>query len=671
MAKQNDDIISPRLQNGILASALADLQKYDNVTFHYKDNNGTNSIPEFKSNSILVDAANKAKNQRTSRLTSDNNSPLSTYRGIIGTALRNEVSSVENGYIPSKYERQSLASIGSSIKFLPSEKSLMKKPISLNGHKSLTSSPDHTMSGNSSALQSPRYTERHKGNKMGMISKWLQEISESTPDLNNRKEITDALVSPRTGILGLLLKKKKKSREEQTCKSLTSSSFSPDPIASEINSVIKESQISKKNRSLLNLKNPEINHNKLLSLEDLDDISVNRSLISAGSKFSKDQKADYMEWSVQQSTSKETKISHASSMSINEDEYSKSVSSKLLLYAIKGEWTKAEQILNDQENLDFTITDPHGFTVLFHAVKNSNIWIFNHLLNHGAPLNSITKDGRTIAHVAAMFANKAMIQHLLNCKIDFKICETTSNKTPLHFACARASKRGFYVTQVLLRHWEEGRLAQDLQKCLPIHYAVKCGNMDTVQLLLEVDDNNQLMHVDANGDSLLHIACRSGENDMLQLLASYDQIDVNIRNSDGWTVLHDAALKGNITSLRILHKLGANANILDKEDRTPLHIAAAVGHTNVAELLIEKFGGSVRARTSDGSTLLHVAALSGHASTALTFLKHGVPLCMPNRRGALGLHSAAAAGFEDVVQMLIARGTNVDIKTRVISLFYK
>ncbi|VDO78309.1 unnamed protein product, partial [Onchocerca flexuosa] len=205
MAKQNDDIISPRFQNGILASALADLQKYDSVTFHYDENNGTNSISEFKLNSILTDAANKAKNQRTSRLTSDYNSPLSTYRGIIGTALRNEDSPAENGYIPSQYEWQSLASIESSFKILPSEKSLSKKPILSNGRKSLTNSLDHSLSANSSALQSPRYTERHKGNKMGMISKWLQEISESTPDLNNRKEITDALVSPRTGILGSLL----------------------------------------------------------------------------------------------------------------------------------------------------------------------------------------------------------------------------------------------------------------------------------------------------------------------------------------------------------------------------------------------------------------------------------------------------------------------------------
>ncbi|KAM3722182.1 Ankyrin-3 [Dirofilaria immitis] len=661
MAKQNDE--SPRFQGGILASALADLQKYDNVTFHYDDNNEANPIPELRSNSILIDAVNKVKKQQTPQLISYYNSPPSTYRGIITTALRNDVPATQNGYIPSQYEQQSLASIESSYKVLPSEKSLLKKPISPNDRKSLTGSFDQTMNANSSTLQSPRHIRQHRGNKKGMISKWLQEITESTPNLNNKREIADELISPRTGILGLLLKKKTKSLEEQTYKSL-SPSFSQDLIASETNSFTKESQTSMKNQSLLNLKNPETSHDKLLSLEDFDDTSANPSLISIESKFSKDRKTGCMEWSVQQSISNESKISLVSSMLINEDEYCKNASSKLLLYTMKGEWANVEQILNSEENLDFTITDPLGFTALFHAVRNSNIWIFNNLLNRGAFLDTIAKDGRTISHVAAMYANEGMIRHLLGCKIDFKTGEKTSNQTPLHFACGRASKRGFRVTQILLKHWEEGRLVEDLHKCLPIHYAVKCGNMDTVKLLLEVDDSNQLMHIDENGDSLLHIACRSVKNDILRLLASYDQIDVNTANSAGWTALHDAAFKGNITSLQILHKLGANANIFDKEDRTPLHIAAAAGRTNIAELLIEKFGGSVRARTSDGSTLLHVAALSGHASTALTFLKHGVPLCMPNKRGALGLHSAAAAGFENVVQMLIARGTNVDIKTR-------
>lgn len=268
MAKSNDDIISPRLQHGILASALADLQKYGH------------------------DSSNGRK-QITPRFTSLYNSPLSTYRGIIGTALRNEISTIENGYIPSQSEEQL------------SEKSFPKRPISLNGHKSLTSSMDT----NYSVLQSARYTRQQKGNKRGMISRWLQDIAESTPDLS-RKQIT---VSPRTGILGLLLKKKAKFQYEQTSDNTLSSS--PDPTTSETNSVTKESRISQKNRSLLSLKNAERSHDKHLSLEDLDRTSINPSAESSQSILSrrdglvKDRSSDFAKWSTHRSPSKESKSS--------------------------------------------------------------------------------------------------------------------------------------------------------------------------------------------------------------------------------------------------------------------------------------------------------------------------------------------------------------------------
>lgn len=315
MAKSNDDIISLRHQGGILASALADLQKYGNVTSHYNAGNGINSLSDFGSKSIPIDKSTK---EVTPQLISVYNSPRSNYSGIISTALRREISTTENGYIPSQYEQQSFTNIGTSFKILPPDKSLSKEPILLNGHKSSINSFDRTLSTNDSILQSARYTGRNKGSKGGMISKWLHDIAESTPDLSNRKEIANVVVSPRTGILGLLLKKKTKFRNGQICKSTNSLSSSPDPTISESYSISKEPRTSRKNRSLLNLQNVERNYDKHFSLEDLDVTTANPSPRSIQSIFSrkdgtkKDRRVDYMKWSIQDSTSKDSKSSTTS-----------------------------------------------------------------------------------------------------------------------------------------------------------------------------------------------------------------------------------------------------------------------------------------------------------------------------------------------------------------------
>ena len=86
-------------------------------------------------------------------------------------------------------------------------------------------------------------------------------------------------------------------------------------------------------------------------------------------------------------------------------------------------------------------------------------------------------------------------------------------------------------------------------------------------------------------------------------------------------------------------------------------------------------------RTKDGSTLMHIAALNGHPETAMVRLaqfsevfchfvlqilfKKGVPLLMPNKSGARGIHTAASKGHVAVVNSLIVKGENVDAATNV------
>lgn len=55
----------------------------------------------------------------------------------------------------------------------------------------------------------------------------------------------------------------------------------------------------------------------------------------------------------------------------------------------------------------------------------------------------------------------------------------------------------------------------------------------------------------------------------------------------------------------------------------------------------------------------------GHPNTALALLKRGVPLMMPNKNGAISLHSAARYGHASVVKALLNKGAAVDSKTKV------
>jgi len=65
-------------------------------------------------------------------------------------------------------------------------------------------------------------------------------------------------------------------------------------------------------------------------------------------------------------------------------------------------------------------------------------------------------------------------------------------------------------------------------------------------------------------------------------------VEVTTRHKDGRTLLHDAAMKGDIETAKLLITHGANINAKDKSDYTPLHAAVFCGQQDVADLLMAK-----------------------------------------------------------------------------------
>ena len=128
-------------------------------------------------------------------------------------------------------------------------------------------------------------------------------------------------------------------------------------------------------------------------------------------------------------------------------------------------------------------------------------------------------------------------------------------------------------------------------------------------------------------------------------------------------VVADAAMKGDLATVRTLLKEGADVNAPRGDGMSALHWAAERGHTELAEVLVYA-GANVAAVTRIGQyTPLHVAARAGSTGVVDVLLKAGAAVdgrAVPS--GATPLHLAASAGSAPIINRLLDAGADKDAK---------
>ncbi|MBN1806626.1 MAG: ankyrin repeat domain-containing protein [Sedimentisphaerales bacterium] len=126
----------------------------------------------------------------------------------------------------------------------------------------------------------------------------------------------------------------------------------------------------------------------------------------------------------------------------------------------------------------------------------------------------------------------------------------------------------------------------------------------------------------------LHQAAKEGDIEQLKLLIS-EGINVNERDSNKWTALHEAAYNIKIEAAKfdrkdvaeLLIAKGVNINEKDNHGYTALHYAAR-GHKNIVELLITN-GADVNVKNKWNRTFLDIAVGRGHTEIAELLRRHG------------------------------------------------
>ncbi|CAN9362528.1 unnamed protein product [Alternaria alternata] len=195
-------------------------------------------------------------------------------------------------------------------------------------------------------------------------------------------------------------------------------------------------------------------------------------------------------------------------------------------------------------------------------------------------------------------------------------------------------------------------------KQTPLHLATDRGLKEIVKLLLshpDIDVNPR----DENGETPLHTAARKDRIEILVPLLRHPSIDVNSRDASGGTLLHVSATQGYMERIvLLLARPDVDVNSRDVVGDTPLHKAARKGHMEILVLLLARADVDSAPINVYHSTPLYLAAKMGHEEVVNGLLGRPKSEAMldidQDENGGSPLHAAAVYGHRGVVKLLLA-----------------
>ncbi|XP_069689853.1 ankyrin repeat domain-containing protein 26-like isoform X3 [Periplaneta americana] len=172
-------------------------------------------------------------------------------------------------------------------------------------------------------------------------------------------------------------------------------------------------------------------------------------------------------------------------------------------------------------------------------------------------------------------------------------------------------------------------------------------------------------HVDLSGKdktiTKLHKAAWQGNLEKLKV--NMKKIDIDVVDRLNRTPLHLAAAQGHANVVWFLLGNKANFNICDNEGKTPFLKAIECGHKETIQIMLER-GVDINTIDYSGNSGLHIAAKQGFYEIASMLLKQGANFESSNNLGEFPLHIATVAEHKDLVELLLRYGSSVNIVDR-------
>ena len=160
---------------------------------------------------------------------------------------------------------------------------------------------------------------------------------------------------------------------------------------------------------------------------------------------------------------------------------------------------------------------------------------------------------------------------------------------------------------------------------------------------------NSLNDKDNTKNRELLLISKKGDKEKLYELLSFNQIDINFQNENGWSALHFASDEGNLKISKILIKSKIDLNLRTNEKKTALHISTYRGYFDITKLLIES-GAKINLRDNEQNLPLHICAFQGF-DEILNFIleKNTTGLKIKNLYGKTPLDLATKESTREII----------------------
>ncbi|KAG6887046.1 hypothetical protein C0992_001051 [Termitomyces sp. T32_za158] len=303
-------------------------------------------------------------------------------------------------------------------------------------------------------------------------------------------------------------------------------------------------------------------------------------------------------------------------------------------------------------------------------------------------VKSETKD--SLLHRAAEYGQINIVKFLDAKHVEYNMQNMAGN-TALHLAANGNDESHLDVIR-WLRNKDNAQHCKNALEELPIHLAVRHGNIKAVEALYSLENIDE---TDKFGNTPLHLAANNGKLEVVEWLVNHrakmDKTNeneetplfvagkheywkivkflvsrgqnINAKNKSSDTLLHNGARTGNLKAVEWLVNNDADINAKNGNNETPLLTAAKSGKLGILEFLASKEKNVHVTRKS--KTIEHnIEGMNEDLQAIEWQIRNNAELDITDDNKATSLLRAARFGKIEVVKLLASKGQDVNTRAK-------